>query len=73
MLNVSPKDLLNRADKTAPVDRREAHKPRAWRPLPPSWRTCRLTMSRADFFAIAAAWIGALGILLAVALTFRWS
>jgi hypothetical protein len=36
-------------------------------------RTSRLTMSRGYFFAIASVWLGVLAILLAVALTVRWS
>jgi uncharacterized membrane protein YccC len=32
-----------------------------------------MTMSRRFFFAIVGGWIGALAILLAVALTVRWS
>jgi hypothetical protein len=72
VLNVRPKDLLDRARGPVPtVGRIRRH--RALRRVPPSWRTCRLTMSRAHFFAILAAWIGGLAIVLAVALTVRWS
>ena len=73
MLNVRPKDLLNRAGKLAPVGRRGVRGRLVPRPVLPAWRTCRLTMSRACFFAILGAWVGGLAILLAVALTFRWS
>jgi len=46
---------------------------RAPHPVPPAWRTCRVTMSRAYFFGIAGVWVGVLAILLTVALTVRWS
>jgi hypothetical protein len=73
VLNVRPDELLSRAGTTARVDGRLARRLRALRPIPPSWRASRLRMSRADFIGIAGAWIGALAILLAVALTVRWS
>jgi hypothetical protein len=72
VLNVRPKDLLDRARGPAATVGRVGRR-RALRPAPPSWRTCRVTVSRAHFFAILAAWIGGLAIVLAVALTFRWS
>jgi hypothetical protein len=71
VLNVNPKHLLSAVGKTT-ADRREARRSETPRPLPPSWRTCRLTMSRAYFFAIVGGWLGALAALLAVALTIRW-
>jgi hypothetical protein len=73
VLNVRPKDLLGRAGKLTPAGRRVTRARRALRPVPPAWRTCRLTMSDGYFFAIVGAWIGGLAILLAVALTVRWS
>jgi hypothetical protein len=73
LLNVRPKDLLSRAASMAPVERRAARARPALRRVPPSWRACRLTMSRAHFLRIVVAWIGALAILLAVALTVHQS
>jgi hypothetical protein len=73
VLNVRPKDLLDRARGPAATVKRVERRRRALHPVPPAWRTCRVTMSRAFFFAIVGAWIGGLAILLAVALTFRWS
>ena len=73
MLNVRPKDLLSRATSMAPVERRAMRERRALRRVPPSWRTCRVTMSRAHFLRIVVGWVGALGILLAVALTVHHS
>lgn len=73
MLNVRPRDLLSRGASVAPVARRAARERAALRRLPPSWRTCRLRMSRAHFLGIVIAWIGGLALLVAVALTVRWS
>ena len=73
MLNVRPKDLLSRGADRVPIDRRAVRGRPALRRVPPSWRTCRLTMSRAHFLAIVGAWFGALAIVLAVALTIRWA
>jgi hypothetical protein len=73
VLNVRPTDLLSRARNMVPVDGRGARGRVALRRVPPSWRTCRVTMSGACFFAIVGAWIGVLAILLAVVLTVRWS
>jgi hypothetical protein len=73
MLNIRPKDLLSRARVMAPIEGSAARHARVPRPLPPSWRMCRLEMSRAQFAGILGAWIGGLAILLAVALTVRWS
>jgi hypothetical protein len=73
LLNVRPKDLQSRAAGTVPVERRATRGRPALRRVPPSWRTCRLTMSRAHFLRIVVAWIGALAILLAVALTVHHS
>jgi hypothetical protein len=73
VLNIRPKDLLSRARHMAPIDRSAARRARAPRPLPPAWRMCRLEMSRGEFAGILGAWIGGLAILLAVALTVRWS
>ena len=72
MLNVRPKDLENRAASMAPVERRVA-RGGPLRRVPPSWRTCRLTMSRAHFWGIVTAWIGGLALLAAIVLTVRWS
>jgi hypothetical protein len=69
LLNVRPKDLLSRAGSVVLVERRAARGRPPLRRVPPSWRTCRVTMSRAHFLRIVVAWIGALAILLAVALT----
>jgi len=73
VLNVRPKDLLDRARGSAALAGRVTRRRRALHPVPPAWRTCRLTVSRRSFFAIVGAWLGGLAILLAVALTFRWS
>lgn len=73
MLNVRPKDLLSRAASMAPVERRAARERPALRRVPPSWRTCRVTMSRAHFLCIVGAWIGGLMLLIAVVLTVRFS
>ena len=73
MLNVRPKDLLSRVASMAPVERRAMRERPALRRVPPSWRTCRVTMSRAHFLRIVAAWIGGLTLLIAVVLTVRWS
>ena len=73
MLNVRPKDLLDRARGSAAIARRITRRRRALHPVPPAWRTCRLTMSPRFFLAIVGTWVGGLAILLAVALTFRWS
>jgi hypothetical protein len=62
-------DLFRRAGGTAPVERFVARRGRALRPIPPSWRTCRLTMSRAHFLGIIGGWIGGLAIVLALVLT----
>jgi hypothetical protein len=72
VLNVRPKDLLSRVRETVGHGR-SARRRRALPPVPPSWRMCRLTMSRAYFVAIVGVWIGGLAILLAVALAVRWS
>jgi len=73
VLNVRPKDLLDRARGPAAIAGRVTRRRRVLHPVAPAWRTCRLTMSPAFFFAILGIWIGGLAILLAVALTFRWS
>jgi len=73
VLNVRPKDLLDRARGPAATARRVTRRRRALHPAPPAWRTCRLTMSRRSFFAILGAWLGGLAIVLALALTFRRS
>ena len=73
MLNVRPNDVLSRAAKVAPADPRATRDRPALRRVPPSWRTCRLTMSRAHFLGIVTAWIGGLALLIAVVLTVRWS
>ena len=73
VLNIRPKDLLDRARHIAPIDARAVRRGRAPRPVPPSWRTCRLIMSRAQFAGIVGAWVGTLALLLVVALTIRWS
>jgi hypothetical protein len=73
VLNVRPKDLLDRARGPAPGAERVRRRRRALRPVPPAWRTCRVTMSHTFFFAIVGVWIGGLAILLAVALALRWS
>ena len=73
MLNVRPKDLLDRAPGSAATVIRIERRRRELRPVPPAWRTCRVTMSHTFFFAIVGAWIGGLAIVLAVALTLRWS
>jgi hypothetical protein len=72
VLNVRPNDLIDRTRGLAPPDGRITRS-RLLRRIPPSWRTCRLTMSRAHFLGIAGVWIGVLAVLLAVALTVRWS
>jgi hypothetical protein len=73
VLNVRPKDLLDRARGPAATARRTMRRRHDLRPVPPAWRTCRLTMSRGAFLAIVGAWIGGLALVLAVVLTFRWS
>ena len=73
MLNIRPKDLLGGAEGPAPADGSVTDARLARRPVPPSWRLCRLTMRRAHFLGIVGAWIGGLAIVLAVALTVRWS
>jgi len=73
VLNVRPNDLLGRARGLAPVRGRATRRRLGLRPVPPSWRTSRLTMSRGYFFAIASVWLGVLAIVLTVALTVRWS
>ena len=73
MLNVRPKDLLSRAARVASVEPRAARASPSLRRVPPSWRTCRLRMSRAHFLGIVTAWIGGLALLVAVVLTVRWS
>ena len=73
MLNIRPKDLLDGAGGPAAGAQRIGRRRRALYPVPPAWRTCRVTMSRTFFFAIVGAWIGGLAIVLAVALTLRWS
>jgi hypothetical protein len=73
VLNVRPKDLLDRARGSAVTVIRIERRRRGLRPVPPAWRTCRVTMSHTFFFAIVGAWIGGLAIVLAVALTLRWS
>jgi hypothetical protein len=73
VLNVRPKDLLDRVRSPAAGAERIRRRGRALRRGPPAWRTCRVTMSRGFFFAIVGSWIGGLAILLAVALTLRWS
>jgi hypothetical protein len=73
LLNVRPKDLLSRAGSMAPVEPRATPERPALRRVPPSWRTCRVTMSRAHFIGIVTAWIGGLALLIAVVLTVRWS
>jgi len=73
VLNVRPKDLLDRARGSAAGTERITRRCRGLRPAPPAWRTCRVTMSHTFFFAIVGAWIGGLAIVLAVALTLRWS
>jgi len=73
LLNVRPNDLLGHAAKTAPVEQFLGRRPRVWRQVPPSWRTCRLTMSRAHFVGIVAAWVSGLALLIAVVVTVRWS
>lgn len=72
MLNVRPNDLLSRAASALPRDRRTArNRPRLCR-VPPSWRTSRLTMSRAHFVNIVTGWVGGLALLIAVVLTVRF-
>ena len=73
MLNVRPKDVLSRAASMAPVERRTTRERPPLRRVPPSWRTCRVTMSRAHFLGIVTAWIGGLTLLIAVVLTVRWA
>ena len=73
VLNVHPNDLLSRVSKIAPADKRVAWRYPALRRVPPSWRTCRVSMSRAYFFGIVSGWIGGLALLIAVVLTVRWS
>jgi hypothetical protein len=72
LLNVRPNDLLSRAARVMPRDRRAARNRPGLRRVPPSWRTCRVTMSRAHFAGIVIAWLGGLALLIAVALTVRW-
>jgi len=73
VLNVRPKDLLRLVRETGPAHGRRARERRAFHQAPPSWRMCRLRMSRAQFSAIVGAWIAGLAIVLAVALTVRGS
>jgi hypothetical protein len=73
LLNVRPKDLLSRAASVVPVEPRATRGRPALRRVPPSWRTCRVTMSRAHFLGIVSAWIGGLALLIAVVLTVRFS
>jgi len=73
LLNVRPKDLLSRAASNAPAEWRTTRARPALRRVPPSWRTCRLALSRAHFLGIVTAWIGGLALLIAVVLTVRWS
>jgi hypothetical protein len=68
VLDVRSKNLRRRASQTAPVKRTIARRRRALRPVPPSWRTCRVTMSRVHFFGIVGGWIGAIAIVLALVL-----
>jgi hypothetical protein len=73
LLNVRPKDLLSREASVPPLEPRATRERPALRRVPPSWRTCRVTMSRAHFVGIVTAWISGLALLIAVALTVRWS
>jgi hypothetical protein len=73
VLNVRPKDLLDRVRGPAAAVGRIALGRRPLHPVPPAWRTCRVTMSRTCFLGIVGAWIGGLAIVLAVVLTVRGS
>jgi hypothetical protein len=79
LLNVRPGDLLSREASVPPLEPCATREPRATRErpalrrVPPSWRTCRVRMSRAHFVGIVTAWISGLALLIAVALTVRWS
>jgi hypothetical protein len=73
LLNVRPKDLLSREAGVPPLEPRATRERPVLRRVPPSWRTCRVRMSRAHFVGIVTAWISGLALLIAVALTVRWS
>jgi hypothetical protein len=70
LLNVRPKDLLSREAGVPPLEPRATRERPVLRRVPPSWRTCRVRMSRAHFVGIV---ISSLALLIAVALTVRWS
>ncbi len=71
MLNISPKDLLRQARARPSGLRRRPDRYRMRR-TPPSWRTCRVDMSRAQYLRVVAGWSGAVAILLVIVLSVRW-